>query len=57
MNDSEWLADRFEEHRPRLRSVAYRMLGSLTEADDALQDAWLRSTAQARTRSTTWAAG
>ena len=42
MNDSEWLADRFEEHRPRLRSVAYRMLGSLTEADDALQDAWLR---------------
>src|ERR687883_1421935 len=42
MNDREWLADRFEEHRPRLRSVAYRMLGSLTEADDALQDAWLR---------------
>jgi RNA polymerase sigma-70 factor (ECF subfamily) len=42
MNDSEWLADRFEEHRPRLRSVAYRMLGSLTEADDAVQDAWLR---------------
>jgi RNA polymerase sigma factor (sigma-70 family) len=42
MNDSEWLADRFEEQRPRLRSVAYRMLGSLTEADDALQDAWLR---------------
>jgi RNA polymerase sigma-70 factor (ECF subfamily) len=42
MNDRQWLADRFEEHRPRLRSVAYRMLGSLTEADDALQDAWLR---------------
>src|SRR5918911_397503 len=42
MNDREWLADRFEEHRPRLRSVAYRMLGSLTEADDALQEAWLR---------------
>jgi RNA polymerase sigma-70 factor (ECF subfamily) len=42
MNDSAWLADRFEENRPRLRSVAYRMLGSLTEADDALQDAWLR---------------
>jgi RNA polymerase sigma factor (sigma-70 family) len=42
MDDREWLADRFEEHRPRLRSVAYRMLGSLTEADDALQDAWLR---------------
>jgi RNA polymerase sigma factor (sigma-70 family) len=42
MNQNEWLADRFEEHRPRLRSVAYRMLGSLTEADDAVQDAWLR---------------
>ena len=42
MNDRQWLADRFEEHRPRLRSVAYRMLGSLTEADDALQDTWLR---------------
>ena len=38
MTDSEWLADRFEEHRPRLRSVAYRMLGSLTEADDAVQE-------------------
>jgi RNA polymerase sigma-70 factor (ECF subfamily) len=44
MNDSEWLAARFEDHRPRLRSVAYRMLGSLTEADDALQDAWIRVT-------------
>jgi RNA polymerase sigma factor (sigma-70 family) len=42
MNDSDWLADRFEENRPRLRSVAYRMLGSLTEAEDAVQDAWLR---------------
>ena len=42
MDEREWLADRFEEHRPRLRSVAYRMLGSLTEADDALQDTWLR---------------
>jgi RNA polymerase sigma factor (sigma-70 family) len=42
MNDSEWLAERFEEHRSRLRSVAYRMLGSLTEADDAVQDAWER---------------
>jgi RNA polymerase sigma factor (sigma-70 family) len=43
MTEEEWLADRFEEHRPRLRSVAYRMLGSPTEADDALQDAWLRA--------------
>ena len=44
MNDSEWLATRFEDHRPRLRSVAYRMLGSLSEADDAVQDAWIRVT-------------
>jgi RNA polymerase sigma-70 factor (ECF subfamily) len=42
MDDTEWLADRFEEHRAHLRAVAYRMLGSLTEADDAVQDAWLR---------------
>jgi len=39
---NQWLASRFEEHRAHLRSVAYRMLGSLTEADDAVQDAWLR---------------
>src|SRR5215468_3061562 len=42
MDENEWLADRFEEHRAHLRAVAYRMLGSLTEADDAVQDAWLR---------------
>jgi RNA polymerase sigma-70 factor, ECF subfamily len=42
MNHHEWLAERFEEQRPRLRAVAYRMLGSLSEADDALQEAWLR---------------
>jgi RNA polymerase sigma factor (sigma-70 family) len=42
MDDEQWLAARFEEHRPRLRAVAYRMLGSLSEADDAVQDAWLR---------------
>ena len=42
MTDQEWLAERFEEHRPRLRAVAYRMLGSLSEADDAVQDAWIR---------------
>jgi RNA polymerase sigma factor (sigma-70 family) len=42
VDESEWLADRFEEHRARLRAVAYRMLGSLTEADDAVQDTWLR---------------
>jgi RNA polymerase sigma factor (sigma-70 family) len=39
---SEWLADRFQEQRPHLRSVAYRMLGSLSEAEDAVQDTWLR---------------
>ena len=42
MDENEWLANRFEEHRPHLQAVAYRMLGSLTEADDAVQDAWLR---------------
>ena len=42
MDEQAWLADRFEEHRTRLRSVAYRMLGSLGEADDAVQEAWLR---------------
>jgi RNA polymerase sigma-70 factor (ECF subfamily) len=42
MNESEWLAERFEEQRGHLRSVAYRMLGSLSEADDAVQEAWLR---------------
>ena len=42
MDERDWLADRFEEHRPHLRAVAYRMLGSLSEAEDALQDAWLR---------------
>ena len=42
MNDQDWLADRFETHRPHLRGVAYRMLGSLTEADDAVQEAWIR---------------
>jgi RNA polymerase sigma-70 factor, ECF subfamily len=42
MDEREWLAKRFEEHRTRLRAVAYRMLGSLSEADDAVQEAWLR---------------
>ena len=42
MDEHEWLAERFEEHRAHLRSVAYRMLGSVTEADDAVQDTWLR---------------
>jgi RNA polymerase sigma factor (sigma-70 family) len=42
MDENEWLAGRFEEHRAHLRAVAYRMLGSLTAADDAVQDTWLR---------------
>jgi RNA polymerase sigma-70 factor, ECF subfamily len=42
MDEREWLAERFEEHRTRLRAVAYRMLGSLSEADDAVQEAWMR---------------
>jgi RNA polymerase sigma-70 factor (ECF subfamily) len=44
MTENEWLADRFEENRSHLRAVAYRMLGSPSEADDAVQDAWLRFT-------------
>jgi len=42
VDDGDWLAERFEAHRPRLRAVAHRMLGSATEADDAMQEAWLR---------------
>jgi len=42
MDENDWLAERFEEQRTHLRAVAYRMLGSLTEADDAVQDAWVR---------------
>src|SRR5688572_14273484 len=42
MHEREFLAEQFEEHRSRLRGVAYRMLGSLSEADDAVQEAWLR---------------
>jgi RNA polymerase sigma-70 factor (ECF subfamily) len=42
MDDREWLAHKFEERRRRLKAVAYRMLGSLDEADDAVQEAWLR---------------
>jgi RNA polymerase sigma factor (sigma-70 family) len=45
MNEQDWLAERFEQHRPRLRAVSYRMLGSLNEAEDAVQEAWLRVSA------------
>src|ERR1700704_4296149 len=42
MDQREWLTEQFEEKRTHLRSVAYRMLGSLSEADDAVQEAWIR---------------
>ena len=42
MTESDWLAERFEAHRTHLTAVAFRMLGSLSEADDAVQEAWLR---------------
>ena len=44
MNEAEWLAEQFDAQRNRLRGVAYRMLGSSTEADDAVQEVWLRVT-------------
>ena len=42
MNERNYLAEQFEENRAHLRSVAYRMLGSVSEVDDAVQEAWLR---------------
>jgi RNA polymerase sigma-70 factor (ECF subfamily) len=42
MDEQDWLAERFEENRGHLKAVAYRMLGSVNEADDAVQEAWLR---------------
>jgi RNA polymerase sigma factor (sigma-70 family) len=42
MDERDWLAQRFQDHRPRLRALAYRMLGSTSEADDAIQEAWIR---------------
>src|SRR5829696_1458994 len=42
VDEHDWLAERFEENRAHLRAVAYRMLGSTGEADDAVQEAWLR---------------
>ncbi|GAA1975045.1 sigma-70 family RNA polymerase sigma factor [Catenulispora subtropica] len=47
MADEDFLAEQFRRYRPRLRAVAYRMLGSLSESDDALQEAWLRASAAA----------
>ena len=42
MADDQWLTDRFEEQRTHLQAVAYRMLGSASDADDAVQEAWIR---------------
>lgn len=42
MTEDDWLAERFEEHRPRLRTTAHRILGSRSDAEDAVQEAWLR---------------
>lgn len=42
MDEREWLTERFQQRRPHLRAVAYRMLGSVSEADGALQEAWFR---------------
>ena len=57
MAEPDWLAESFEQNRARLRAVAYRMLGSLTEADDAVQEAWLRLSRRTPAASRTSAAG
>ena len=57
MSEHEWLVERFEANRTRLRAVAYRMLGSLSEADDAIQEAWLRASRADTDNVDTWAAG
>jgi Sigma-70 region 2 len=57
VEDHAWLAGRFEEHRARLRSVAYRLLGSTGEADDAVQEAWLRLSRSGAGEIEIWAVG
>ncbi len=57
MDEHDWLAERFEESRTHLRAVAYRILGSLSEADDAVQESWLRISRPTRAASRTWADG
>jgi len=53
MGENQSLAERFEAHRAHLRQVAYRMLGSLSEAEDAVQESWLRLTREKEARSRT----
>jgi RNA polymerase sigma-70 factor (ECF subfamily) len=57
MDDHDWLAKPFEEDRTHLRVVAYRMLGSLSEADDVVQEAWSRLSRSDLAASRTWAGG
>lgn len=55
MDEREWLAKRFEENRPYLRAVVYRVLGSAAEAEDAVQEAWLRFSRAGADQWRTWA--
>ena len=57
MSENEWLAERFEENRGHSGAVAYRMLGSLSDADDAVQEEWLRLSRTGADRSRTSADG
>ena len=57
MTGAGWQAEQFEHHRAHLRAVAYRMLGSLSEADDAVQEAWVPSAAATPRKSRTSAVG
>jgi DNA-directed RNA polymerase specialized sigma24 family protein len=57
VDEQDWLAQRFEAHRTRLRAVAHRMLGSPSEADDAVQEAWLRLGRSDASEIETWADG
>ena len=57
MSEGDWLAQRFEENRTHLRAVAYQMLGSLSDVDDAVQEAWLRLSRSDPSTSRTWVAG
>ena len=57
MAATDWDEETFEAHRPLLFSIAYRMLGSASEAEDVMQDAWLRALTNRATRRTSWVEG